>query len=114
MNNKIVKGLLLMASSIFVAIQAGDVVWGVTLLTAACIGVGYFTKNVFFPSVSEDGVFDWRDVASAAILAVVAAIGDSVGQIFQGGQFYLQQLLSVIGAAVFTYFSTTFFGAAKK
>lgn len=112
--NKIVKGFLLMLAVIFTALQGGNVVWAATIITAVCVGIGYFVKNIWFSSVSEDGVFDWRDIASALILAVVAAVSESIGQIVVGGIIEWGEMVKIIVAALFTYFSTTFFSGAKR
>ena len=114
MNSKLMKGILMMGAVIFAAIQTGDIVWPVTLITAACVGIGYFAKNWWFESASTDNVFDWRDVASALIMAAVVAIPESIGQIVVNGVFNLSGLLAVIGSVIMTYFTATFFSGIKK
>lgn len=112
--NKIVKGLLLIVGVIFAALQSGDIVWPATLISAACVGLGYFAKNVWFPSVSDDGTFDWRDIASALILAVVTTISESISSLIINGAVDWMLLIKTVGTVVITYFTATFFAPAKK
>lgn len=114
MNNKIVKGLLMGLSVIFAAMQTGDIVWASVIITSICVMVGYWVKNWWFSSVSEDGVFDWRDIASALLLLVVASVPESISQIVIDGSIDLSQLMTVIGTVIFTYFTATFFSTGKK
>jgi membrane protease YdiL (CAAX protease family) len=115
MNNKIVKGILLMIGVIFTALQAGNIVWAATIISAVCVGLGYFVKNVWFQSASEDGVFDWKDAVSAVILAIVTTIGGMVSELVTGdGVIDWILLLKTIGTVVITYFTATFFEPAKK
>lgn len=113
MNQKFVKGILLILGVFLAAVQTGNVVWPVTIITAICLGGGYFVKNIWFQSASEDQVFDWRDVISAILLSIFATIGDSVGNYVVGNLVDITALLKTIGTIVLTYFGTTFFENAK-
>jgi hypothetical protein len=113
MNSKIVKGILLMVSVIFAALQSGNVVWAATIITTLIVGIGYFVKNVIFPSVSDDNVFDWRDVVSTLILSALAAIEPIVGSLVTNGAVDWLLLGKTILTVVIIYFSTTFFAPAQ-
>lgn len=112
--NKIVKGILLIVGVIFTAAQAGNVDWASTLISAICVGLGYFAKNVWFSSVSEDGVFDWRDIASALIIAIVTSVGQSVSTLVINGVVDWILLGKTVLAVVITYFTATYFSPATK
>lgn len=115
MKNKIVKGLLMGLSVIFAATQNTEtVVWAGVILTSVCVTIGYYAKNWWFESVSDDGVFDWRDVASALIIMVVAAVPESINQIVVDGAINAAQLLKVVVSVIFTYFTATWYSNAKK
>lgn len=115
MKNKIVKGLLMGLSVIFAATQNPEtVVWAGVILTSICVTLGYYAKNWWFESASEDGVFDWRDVASALIILVVTAIPESINQIVVDGVINTGQLLKVVASVIFTYFTATFFSTGKR
>jgi hypothetical protein len=109
MNTKIVKGILLMIGVVFTAFQSGNIVWAATIITAVCLGLGYFAKNVWFPSVSDDGVFDWRDVVSALVLSIVATIGTMIGDLVVNDSVNWLLLAKTIVTVVITYFTATFF-----
>jgi len=104
MNSKLMKGILMMGAVIFAAIQTGDIVWPVTFITSACVGIGYFAKNLWFESASSDNVFDWRDVASALIISAVAAI---LGGMFVYRLWVDMQEARDIGAVGFFLLFTT-------
>lgn len=114
MKNKVVKGILLMLGVVFAAMQTGDVIWPAVIISAVAVGGGYFVKNIFFQSVSEDGVFDWRDVASALLLAVFATLGESINSFVIDNHLDWLLLIKTIGTVVMTYFSTTFFEKPKE
>lgn len=99
---------------IFTAIQTGDVVWPVLLVTTGAFLAGYLVKNAIWPSISDDGIFDWRDIVSAAIIAACAAIPETVNQWFVGDVIDWVQIMQITGAAVFTYITGTIGFKTKK
>ncbi|MFA5432909.1 MAG: hypothetical protein WC319_08565 [Candidatus Paceibacterota bacterium] len=110
---KFIKGLLMALAALFADYSAGT--FGTaSYIVAGCLLVGYYAKNWWFPSVSEDGVFDWRDIASAVILALSVAIPESISQFIVDGAIVWKELFSVIIAVVGTYFTGTFLAKAKK
>lgn len=106
--NKFVKGIALMIMVIFAALQTPPVIWASTIILAIVVGGGYFVKNYLLPSNSIAGQFNWRDVLSTLILAVLAAVGDSIGAIVVGGVISWALLGKTILYVVGTYFTTTF------
>jgi hypothetical protein len=114
MIQKIVKGLLMALALIFTDYQNGEIVWAASILAASCVLVGYYAKNWWFPSVSEDGVMDWRDIASALIVAAVAAVSDSISSLVVDGQIIWLDLAKTVGAVVWTYIVGTYFSKAKN
>lgn len=112
--NKFVKGILLVIGVFLTAIEAGNVVWPVTITTAVVVGVGYAVKNIWLPSVSADGKFDWQDIASAVILAVTVAIGDSIATLVTNGVMDWLLLGKTILSVVITYFTATYFAPETK
>ena len=111
---KLVKGLLMAASLIFADYTGGDFVLASSLLVAIAFLLGYWAKNWWFPSVSEDGVFDWKDVASAILIALSVAIPEGISQIVVDGFIVWKELVIVTGTVVFTYISGTWMSNAKK
>lgn len=111
---KLVKGLIMAAMMVFAQYQTGEIVWAASLITAVTFFIGYAVKNAWLPSISEDGVFDWRDMLSAVVLAVVVAVGDAVGDLVINGVIAWGDLAQMIISVVVTYFTGTFFGNAKK
>lgn len=110
---KIIKGLLMAAAALFADYSAGTF-GAASWVVAICLLIGYYAKNWWFPSVSEDGVFDWRDVASAVIIALSVGVPEAIGQFIVDGVIVWKELLTVICTVVFTYFTGTFFSSAKK
>jgi len=111
---KLVKGLLMAAALMFADYTGGNFVFASSLLVAIAFLLGYWAKNWWFPSVSEDGVFDWRDVASAILIALSVAIPESISQLVVDGFIVWKELVIVTGTVVFTYISGTWMSNAKK
>ena len=106
--NKVIKGLMMAAAMVFTAMQGPDFIWQITAVTTGAFFIGYLVKNAIWPSISDDGVFDWRDIASAAIIAACAAIPETVNQWFVGDAVNWLQVAKIAGVAVFTYLTATF------
>jgi len=113
MLQKIVKGLLMAAALLFADFQISGNIETASVVVAAAFLIGYYAKNWWFPSVSIDGVFDWRDVASAILVALSVAIPDAITQIVVDGIVIWKDLLLVTGTVVFTYFTGTYFSKAE-
>ena len=113
MKKAIVKSLLLMAGVILAALNAEVIDWASAGITAMSVGAGYFIKNYWLPSVSSDEVFDWRDIASALLLAVFTTIGESVSSLVVDGSIDVGLLVKTILTVVSTYFAATFFPSSK-
>jgi hypothetical protein len=109
MNSKLFKGILLIASVIFTALQTGNVVWASTIISAICVGAGYFVKNYLIPSDSTQGTLTWKDVLSGVLLTIVAAIGDSISSLVINGVILWSLLGKTVVSVAITYFTTTFF-----
>ena len=110
---KIIKGLLMALAYLFADYTAGTF-GAASYVVAVSFLIGYYAKNWWFPSVSEDGVFDWRDIVSSIIIALSVAVPEAVGQFIVNGFIVWKELFTVIGTVVFTYFTGTFFSSAKK
>ena len=113
MLQKIVKGLLMTASLLFADFQTSGNISTASVIVAVAFLLSYYAKNWWFPSVSEDGVFDWRDITSAILVALSVAIPDAITQIVVDGVVMWKELLMVTGTVVFTYFTGTYFSKAK-
>jgi hypothetical protein len=109
MNSKFFKGILLMASVIFTALQTGNVVWISTILSAVLVGVGYYVKNYLLPSNSIEGSLTWRDILSGVLLAVVAGLSDSISSLIVNGVIVWPLLGKTVLTVTITYFTATFF-----
>jgi hypothetical protein len=55
MNDKLVKGLVMIATMILTAVSAGSVNWTLTLFSVALFAIGYGVKNWLAPSTSPAG-----------------------------------------------------------
>jgi hypothetical protein len=115
MGQKIIKGLLMAASYLFVDYNAGTF-GAASWVIASCFLLGYYVKNWWFPSASEDGLFDWKDVASALILAISIGVPEAVDQFIINGSIVWKEMVLAVTTIVFTYFTSTFFpnNAANK
>ena len=111
---KFVKGLLLAASMLFANWQIEGDVSIASLLVAVAFLFGYYAKNWWFPSVSEDGIFDWKDVFSAVLIGISVAIPESISQIIVYDQIVWRELFSVVGVVVFTYVTATYVQDGEK
>ncbi len=115
-DSKFWKGIFLMFSVIYAAMQGtGEIMWTYTLSLAVLTGVAYYVKNYWIAqSVSVEGAWDWRDFMSGLVLAVVAALIDSLGSIIVGKVIYWHELGKLVLSVFGTYMLTTFgFGPAK-
>lgn len=113
MNSKLVKGILLMLGPIFLALQSPDTVWAGVIITSICLGIGYFVKNYLMPSDAPEGQLGWKEIVSALILAVIAAVSASITDLVSSGTVNWGLLLKTVGTAVLTYITTTFFAGQK-
>jgi len=107
--SKFVKGLLLMASIFFAAVQAGNVAWVSTIVSAILVGAGYYVKNYLSPSDSTSGTLSVKDIVSTLLLAVIAALSNSVSSLVVNGTIVWTVLGKEVISVVVTYLSTTFF-----
>jgi hypothetical protein len=111
---KFLKGLLIAASMIFANWQTeGSLSFSIVLVAIAFL-LGYYAKNWWFPSVSDDGVLDWRDWVSAVLIGLSAAIPEYISQIIVDGAIVWRELLTVVGTVLFTYITSTFTQKAKN
>lgn len=111
---KFIKGLLLAASMLFANWQVEGTLSVSAVLVAGAFLIGYYAKNWWFPSASEDGVFDWRDVLSAILVGLSAAIPEYISQIVVDNVVVWPELLAVVGTVVFTYITATFTQKGNK
>lgn len=112
---KLVKGLLMAASLVFADYTSGgDFVLTSSLLLAIAFLIGYWAKNWWFPSVSEDGVLDWRDGASAILIGLSVAVPEYINQLVVNGAVIWGELFTLVGTVIFTYIAGTWMSNAKK
>jgi hypothetical protein len=111
---KIIKGLLMTAAMLLTEWQLTGNFETASILVASAFLIGYYAKNWWFPSASTDGVFDWKDVLSAILVAISVAIPESIAQIIVENAINWKELLTVVGTVVFTYFTGTYFSKAKE
>jgi hypothetical protein len=109
MNSKLVKGLLLIAGVFFTALQNPPVVWAITIITAILIGGSYFVKNYLSPSVSPSGTLSWQDILSAVLLAIFAAVSNSLTSLVVNGVIIWSLLGKTVISVIITYITTTYF-----
>lgn len=114
MNQKFVKGILLMAAVFFTAYQNPDFILASTLISMVCVGIGYYVKNYLMPSDSPGGLITWRDILSGLILTIVAAVGDSIGSLVVNGMVDWGALYKMALGVAITYFTTTFFSSVPQ
>lgn len=114
MNEKFVKGILLMISILATAYLDGNIIWAQTLLSMACVGIGYYVKNYFMPSDSQQGQFSLRDILSILILTIVATVGDSISGLVINGIIDWGALGKMALGVIFTYFTSTYYSGIKK
>jgi hypothetical protein len=117
LDSKFVKGLLLMASVIFSALQTGNVIWASTIILTVCVGISYYIKNYLMPSDSIEGQLNWKNIISALILAIVTGLTDSIASLVVNGVINWGLLWTTVTSVVVTYLGTTFFSGqllAKK
>ena len=110
---KFIKGLLLAASMLFAQWQTGDLSLS-AIIVAVSFLIGYYAKNWWFPSVSTDGVMDWRDWLSAVLIGLSAAIPEAISQIVVGNAIVWGELVSVVGTVLFTYITATYVQKSNK
>ena len=114
-DGKFIKGLAMMIMILVAALQSPPVVWASTIIMMIITGGGYFVKNYLLPSTSVAGQFNWRDWLGLLILAVLTAVGESIGTIVVGGVLLWSALGKTVLYVIGTYFTTTFLmGDTKK
>lgn len=114
MNSKIVKGILLMLGPIFLALQTPETtIWAGVIITSLCLGIGYYVKNYLLPSDAPEGSLGWKEILSAVILAIVAAVSASITDLVASGAVNWGLLLKTVGTSVLTYLTTTFFSGKQ-
>jgi magnesium-transporting ATPase (P-type) len=109
LDSKFVKGLLLMASVVFAALQTGNVIWASTIILTICVGITYYVKNYLSPSDSPEGQLNWKNIISALILAVATGVSDSIATLIVNGTLNWGLLWTTVSSVVVTYLGTTFF-----
>jgi len=65
------------------------------------------------PSDAPEGQLGWKEIVSALILAVVAAVSTSITDLVASGAVNWGLLLKTVGTAVLTYITTTFFSGKQ-
>lgn len=107
--NKFVKGIILMLGIILAGIQTPPVVWASVLLATVLVGTGYYVKNYLMPSVTATGQLSWQDVLSTIILAVVAALSDSLSALVVNGVIVWALVGKTALTTAIAYVTTTYF-----
>jgi hypothetical protein len=108
MSNKLKVFVMALAGFLFTTIatlQRFDLIY-VGVVTLVFAG-GYATKNFFYPSISAEGEFSWRDLVSGLIVAVTMGLSQLAAMLATDTAFTWQILWSMMLAALTTYFTKT-------
>jgi len=86
-------------------LQRFDIMY-VLVVTLVFAG-GYAVKNFFYPSISAEGQFTWRDLLSGLIMALTMGLSQIAAQWTTNTPFTWQIVWSMMLAALTTYFTKT-------
>jgi hypothetical protein len=111
---KFIKGLIVMAGVLIMAMQNQPIVWAVVIITTVCAGIGYYVKNYFMPSNSIEGELTLKDMISAIALAICVAVPNSIAEIVINGVIDWEAMLQVVIGVITPYLGTTYFVGQKK